>query len=205
MARIISALVLSACMIISGSALAGDSGQFMPVGETARAPIGHRDYCRRDPDDCVPTQIAPRLHLDRATMTMLREVGKTINRSIEAASDRAIWDMEEYWTLPSGDVRKGDCEDYALAKRRTLRQSGIDTSNLLMTVVKRPNGEGHAVLVVTTDAGDYVLDNLDDRVLRWDRTPYSFSKRQKAGVPEQWVSVGVETAGFLRVASTPGR
>ena len=49
-----------------------------------------------------------------------------------------------------------------LEKRRDLMSKGISLTDLLITVVRKPDGEGHAVLTVRTDEGDYVLDNLTD-------------------------------------------
>ena len=34
-----------------------------------------------------------------------------------------------------------------------------------MTVARQPNGDGHAVLTVRTSIGEYMLDNLEPRVL----------------------------------------
>ena len=56
-------------------------------------------------------------------------------------------------------------------------------------MVQQPNGEGHAVLTVRTDAGDYILDNLDERVLRWTDTPYRFLKRQAEANSGKWAGI----------------
>lgn len=51
-----------------------------------------------------------------------------------------------------------------LLKRRELIALVIPVNTLLMTLVRQANGEGHAVLTVRTDRGDFILDNLDQRV-----------------------------------------
>ena len=62
-------------------------------------------------------------------------------------------------------------------------------------------GEGHAVLTVTTDKGDFILDNLTDKLVRWDRTGYAFVKRQSQEDENLWVAITPgEDAGA--VAST---
>ena len=66
---------------------------------------------------------------------------------------------------------------------------GIPANTLLMTVVRQPNGEGHAVLTVRTDRGDFILDNLDQRVLAWNDTDYTFLKRQSTANTGTWVSI----------------
>ena len=65
---------------------------------------------------------------------------------------------------------------------------------LLMTVVKDKNDEGHAVLTVKTDHGDYVLDNLTDDVKGWKQTGYRFVKRQSQTDMNTWVSIGPPTS-----------
>jgi predicted transglutaminase-like cysteine proteinase len=57
-------------------------------------------------------------------------------------------------------------------------------------VVRRRNGNGHAVLTVLTDEGDFILDNLTTRVVAWDRTSYRFLMRQSQGSALRWVTVG---------------
>ncbi|TGW07327.1 transglutaminase, partial [Mesorhizobium sp. M2D.F.Ca.ET.145.01.1.1] len=80
-------------------------------------------------------------------------------------------------------------EDYALEKRRELNSLGIAIANLLMTVVRKPDGEGHAVLTVRTDKGDFILDNLVDKVRLWNQTPYRYLKRQASDDTGRWVSI----------------
>ena len=59
-----------------------------------------------------------------------------------------------------------------------------------MTVVRDKKDEGHAVLTVTTDKGDYVLDNHNEDILLWSKTGYHFIKRQSQSHPNLWVSLG---------------
>jgi predicted transglutaminase-like cysteine proteinase len=46
------------------------------------------------------------------------------------------------------------------------------------------------VLTVTTDKGDYVLDNQREDILLWSETGYRFIKRQSQSNPNVWVSLG---------------
>ena len=66
---------------------------------------------------------------------------------------------------------------------------GVPPANLLLTVLKKSDGEGHAVLTVRTDGGDYILDNLTDDILPWDETGYLFLKRQATHHTGRWVSI----------------
>jgi len=58
-----------------------------------------------------------------------------------------------------------------------------------MTVVYDLHGEGHAILTVKTDKGDFILDNLVNNIRSWDATGYYFLKRQSQQDPNIWVSV----------------
>ena len=92
--------------------------------------------------------------------------------------------------VPSPDDGKGDCEDYVLLKRRMLMQAGWPREALLITVVRDKKGDGHAVLTVKTDKGDFVLDNQEEQVLLWSDTGYRFVKRQSQSNPNNWVALG---------------
>ena len=68
---------------------------------------------------------------------------------------------------------------------------GLSPSNVLLTVVKRANGEGHAILTLRTTDGDFVLDNLHPAVRPWDAAKgYRFMKRQSSENAGAWVSIG---------------
>ena len=58
-----------------------------------------------------------------------------------------------------------------------------------MTIVRDLNGEGHAILTVKTDRGEFVLDNLRDEILPWDETGYRFIKRQAQDDPNVWLDL----------------
>ena len=85
--------------------------------------------------------------------------------------------------------KKGDCEDYVLLKRRILMERGWPESTLLITVVRDQNNEGHAVLTVRTDKGDFVLDNKRRDIVRFADTPYTYIKRQSERNPLVWISL----------------
>ena len=95
--------------------------------------------------------------------------------------------VEEYWAYP--DNVYGDCEDYALEKRRELMDAGVPAGDLLMTVARQPNGDGHAVLTVRTSLGEFILDNLETKVLSWTDTDYTYLKRQSTENSGVWVTI----------------
>jgi len=105
---------------------------------------------------------------------------------IAPRTDQEMWGQEELWSYPD---RQGDCEDYVLEKRRQLIRLGVPAGNLLITVVRQRNGDGHAVLTMRTSLGDFVLDNLEPKILAWTDTDYQFLKRQSERNSGVWVAV----------------
>ena len=88
-----------------------------------------------------------------------------------------------------------------LEKRKLLMEKGFSAGDLLITVVRKPDGEGHAVLTVRTSEGDYILDNLSADVKLWTDTPYTFLKRQASFSAGRWVTIengNVVVVGALR-------
>ena len=68
-------------------------------------------------------------------------------------------------------------------------EKGFAAGDLLITVVCKPDGEGHAVLTVRTTEGDFILDNLNNEVKSWTETPYRYLKRQASFHAGRWVSI----------------
>jgi predicted transglutaminase-like cysteine proteinase len=124
--------------------------------------------------------------MDDHAWNVVRDVNRAINTRYIARTDLEAYGVEEYWTYPTVFA---DCEDYALQKRKELAQLGFALSDLLITVVRKPDGEGHAVLTLRTTDGDFILDNLDNDVLAWNQTPYTFLKRQATFNTGRWVTI----------------
>ncbi|SDA51195.1 Predicted transglutaminase-like cysteine proteinase [Mesorhizobium qingshengii] len=160
----------------------------MATGGLTSQPIGHYDFCKLNPGECSirPTNLAPTPMTD-GLMRKLISITAKVNAAVKPMSDMEIYGKDEVWAYPDKGV--GDCEDYVLEKRRELSHMSISLADLLITVVRKPDGEGHAVLTVRTDKGDYVLDNLTDKVKPWDQTGYRFLKRQAIDNTGRWVSI----------------
>jgi len=116
----------------------------------------------------------------------VQDINRTVNHDIKPATDIDLYGVADYWTYP---VDKGDCEDYVLLKKRYLTEVGIKPEAILITVVLDEHREGHAILTLVTDKGDYILDNRRSEILRWDETGYLFLKRQSQGMAKEWVSL----------------
>lgn len=188
--RAFGATVLLCLAILTNPARSETRSAGMALKGPTTQPIGHLLFCRENKRECEPptSHIAPGpLELSRSTILSVATVNTMVNARIKARSDMNIYGIEERWAYPASE---GDCEDFALLKRRLLAAEGIDLANLLMTVVLRPDGEGHAVLTLRTTQGDFILDNLEWRVLPWTETPYTFLKRQSSADPGRWIDIG---------------
>ena len=162
----------------------------VPAGEAASVPFGWADFCTRAENerDCkVQSVAAADAIMDARAWSLARRVNTSVNVSIEPVSDLANYGVEDYWTYP--DNGKGDCEDYALLKRRELMNLGFPREALLMTVVRDLEGEGHAVLLLKATSGDFILDNKVNAIRRWSATGYRYVKRQSQENPNVWVSL----------------
>ena len=173
----------------AGAAGAMERALFVAVGESARAPIGWIEFCVENPRDCAGHKTAARdIVLSQQTWSSLVRVNDWVNQSIKPITDMDHWGVVEKWSYP--DDGYGDCEDYVLLKRRMLMEAGWPREAMLITVVRDKKGEGHAVLTVKTDKGEFILDNQEDRVLLWSETGYRFVKRQSQTDQNIWVSLG---------------
>ena len=160
-----------------------------PALELTQPPRGWVEFCARQPDECAGTTTAARpLALSPEAWLSLIRVNKWVNETIKPLTDLEHWGEVDLWSYP--DDGYGDCEDYVLLKRRMLIQSGWPRGALLVTVVRDTKDEGHAVLTVATEKGDYILDNQREEILLWSETGYRFIKRQTQYNPNAWVSMG---------------
>jgi predicted transglutaminase-like cysteine proteinase len=162
---------------------------YASVGAEARAPIGWIEFCVEHRRECDNGRSAPRdVVLSAKAWNAMVKVNTWVNESIKPITDQEHWGVVENWNYP--DDGYGDCEDYVLLKRRMLMQAGWPREALLITVVRDKKGDGHAVLTVKTNRGEFVLDNQESEVLPWSETGYRFVKRQSQANPNIWVSLG---------------
>jgi predicted transglutaminase-like cysteine proteinase len=172
-----------------------------PAGPLTSAPVGWVDFCQRYRSECDDSDLpAATIVLTPESWKDLRSTNDLVNRMIEPVSDLVHWKVPEKWDYPSDG--KGDCEDYVLMKRKLLLQRGYARQALLIAVVyKSDDEEGHAVLMVKTDAGDLILDNRRDNILHWNNTGYEFMKRQSQENQNRWVWLGNPIAAPVAVSA----
>jgi predicted transglutaminase-like cysteine proteinase len=192
-ALIATGLLTGGLVALNAPSAAGSmQSTFAPVGEPTSVPYGWVDFCQRYRGECEsPELTAADVNLTPKTMKEIERVNQWVNSNITPMSDVEHWGVIDQWDYPSDG--KGDCEDYALLKRKLLIEQGLPRQALLMTVVKDQNNDGHAVLTVKTNKGDFVLDNMRDDVRASTQTGYRFVKRQSQTNENIWVTIGAPT------------
>ena len=159
-------LALAAMLFgISAAAQAGEGRLlYASLGDTTRAPIGWVEFCADNAAQCQGAPTQPRdIVMSQAAWRDLVKVNRWVNETVKPLTDQEHWGVIEKWSLPTDGY--GDCEDYVLLKRKMLIDAGWPREALLITVVRDKKGEGHAVLTVKTDKGEFVLDNQNENVV----------------------------------------
>jgi predicted transglutaminase-like cysteine proteinase len=179
---------LAALMALAPAGVAAAKSQAFAreYGETL-PPIGFVEYCQRNPDTCLPgAGKHRRAQLSDEKWLLVRMVNAFVNGAIAPVTDETLYGTAEYWTLPAD---AGDCEDVVLLKKQILESKGIPAESLRITVVLDEQGEGHAVLSLVSNRGDFILDNRRNEIRKWSDTGYTLLKRQSAQDPRRWVSL----------------
>jgi predicted transglutaminase-like cysteine proteinase len=195
------AVACVAVLAAAGSAAAGERlayggpvttherAAYIAVGDVTRSPIGWVEFCVEYKPECNTKPSTPRdVVLTSQALSDMVKVNAWVNDNIKPVTDLEHWGVVERWNYP--DDGQGDCEDYVLLKRRMLMQAGWPREALLITVVRDKKGDGHAVLTVKTNRGEFILDNQEAQILPWNKTGYRFVKRQSQSDPNLWVALG---------------
>lgn len=188
-------LALAAFAIQAGAARAYGNPDvaYASVGGETSIPFGWVEFCQRYKGECDGAGLpAADVNLTDKAMREIQQVNAFVNHAVEAVSDMEHWGVVDRWDYPTDG--KGDCEDYALMKRKMLIERGFPRQALLVTVVRDENNEGHAVLTVKTNAGEFILDNLNDEVKPVSRVAYRLMKRQSQQDQNVWVALGPTAA-----------
>lgn len=194
LARAARLSLLGATLLLGGAATQAQTVASLPEGGTAvesglqaRPVAAWTDFCNRYPSECEVDVSEPAvIPLTPAVWHTLATVNRRVNARIRPITDMAHWGVVDRWDFPDDGL--GDCEDIQLLKRRMLIERRLPRRALRMTVVIDEIGEGHAVLMVRTDRGDLILDNKTNAVLAWQRTGYTFIKREGQD-GRAWVSL----------------
>lgn len=143
----------------------------------SRAPKGYVAFCRSNPSECKADGVGV-VSYNSHIRSLIATVNNRVNRSMRPRNDSGA----DVWTV---NATSGDCEDFALTKRSQLIRAGVPAGALRMAVVVTPLGVGHAVLVVKTNRGEFVLDNLRKTIVKRNQTGYAFLRVASAN-PMRW-------------------
>ena len=156
----------------------------MESGPLTMAPLPAVKFCVTQTSECsaAPDEL---VKMDLESFAILSLINQNVNASIQPIH-KAVSGSIDTWAI---NPDQGDCNDYAVTKRHQLMRLGLPSSALLLAAVQTVWGEGHLVLVVRTDRGDYVLDNLTNQIRSWRKTGYRWVKRQSIDNPQYWTAV----------------
>jgi predicted transglutaminase-like cysteine proteinase len=175
-----------------------------PLHDSDRAaaiPAGFVGFCLRFSDQCELSRNGPTtITLTVQSFAEISQINRTVNQQITPEDDSRHYGPAEYWTIPTDGY--GDCEDYALTKRKALLQAGFPIGALRLALVITPERERHAILTLVTDRGDFVLDNLSDTVRPWTEASYTWLERQNPTKPWRWDVLTADNAGSSPTAAT---
>jgi predicted transglutaminase-like cysteine proteinase len=191
----IKAAFIGFSLLLSGVAAQAQTLAALPVSidpimsmGTAKPIQGWSKFCENYRSECTVDLTEPAaIELTPQVWKTILAVNQRVNSTIKAVTDEDHWGAVDVWGFP--DDGRGDCEDFQLLKRRLLVDSGLPGRAMRMTVVIDELGEGHAVLLVRTNRGDFILDNKTSSVLPWNRTGYVYIKRESQDTVG-WVSLG---------------
>ncbi|MBE0414820.1 transglutaminase-like cysteine peptidase [Yoonia sp.] len=172
-------------LFLSTTAAQASEGVFLASRMTVAAPAGATDLCTTYRWACARADVAVQISAEQLAFAAV--LNRQINRDVRSISDQTQYRRPEHWALPTS--RGGDCEDFALLKKKKLIEAGVNPQNLLVATVLDRDRNAHAVLVIRTPQGDYVLDNLHNRILHWQSTGYTFLRMQNPDNPVEWTAV----------------
>ena len=110
---------------------------------------------------------------------LAESINRRVNFSTEYRTDLKQYGVPDFWSVAK---KYGDCEDYALAKRKALLDLGWPADKLGLVVCVDETCTGHCVLWVMTDKGSYILDNRYEWPMLPSSLPYKWESMLCNGV-----------------------
>ncbi|PZU85209.1 MAG: hypothetical protein DI528_12795 [Shinella sp.] len=156
---------------------------FLEEKAAALAPYAFVRFCVETPGECEPKHGAEEVGMSTDIAIDIASINKSVNHGIAPRNDRRGRDV---WTL---SPRYGDCDDYAVTKRRKLIEAGLPARSVRLAIGRTPEGQGHAVVIVRTSTADLVLDNRSDAVKRVNEVDLVWIKIESADNPKWWYAL----------------
>lgn len=171
---------------IAAFGFAAGAASAAPLGSLARQhnakslpPIQFQIFCIQNPAQCKaggPSLVSytPKIK------NLITSVNSQVNRQIKPRNEK-----RDIWQVAYGANVEGDCDDYVMTKRHRLIRAGVPASALRIAMVRTKSGEGHAVLLVKTSSGEYVLDNIRKTIVKREQSGYRYVRVSGAN-PMSW-------------------
>lgn len=207
--------LLAALLVFTGSSAAlagpelqGSSLENLPQWQRIVAEFNSEipvyDRCGIAGGDCPWKSVAAWQNLIIESRTLpvrqrLENVNLWFNKKIPYKEDSIVYGERDRWASLRDFLEKsGDCEDFAIAKYITLRQSGVPADAMQIVMVYDPAGAAdHAILAVQYDAQIFVLDNRHDSIVP-DERGHAYRPYFSFNEDTLWTYDELETAGKRR-------
>ena len=182
-AAVVTGLTMAATLFSAGGAAAytnpaAVSSHGLVTQYAAITPLSLQFFCAQNKSECASSGRG-QVTMSPNLMAVLKQVNSHVNRSIRPERDTAdVWEL---------NPTSGDCEDYVLSKRSALIRQCVSSGALRIAYTHTRRGEPHAVLVVRTSEGDYVLDNLTNSVKTLRASGYNIRSMSSPN-PTRWVA-----------------
>ena len=181
-AAAMAGLTIAATMFSAGGAAAYSNvkvSTFELVTQTAAVtPLSMQYFCAQHRSECAASGRG-QVTMSPNLMAVLKQINGHVNRAIRPQRDTAdVWEL---------NPTSGDCEDYVLSKRSALIRQGVSAGALRIAYTHTRRGEPHAVLVVRTSEGDFVLDNLTNSVKTLRASGYNI-RSMSSSDPTRWTA-----------------
>lgn len=154
----------------------------MTFKDNTLAPIAWVEFSHEHPDQAKASLITTPIPDSDYLMEELTSINEEVNKRLSPKLDSNGWCV---WPPDN----QGNCTDYVVTKRSELLKNGLPASCLLIADVRTPDNEPHAVLVVRTTSGDWVLDNRNPMVYLWGDVGYQYIRVQSPEDPNMWKTV----------------
>lgn len=183
LAAVVTGLTMAISLFSVGGAAAytshGKVAAFDLVTQTAAiTPLSMQYFCARHKSECAASG-SSQVTMSPNLVAVLKNVNARVNRAIRPQNDTAdVWEL---------NPASGDCEDYVLSKRSALIRQGVSAGALRIAYTHTRRGEPHAVLVVRTSDGDYVLDNLTNAIKTVRASGYNIRSMSSPN-PMRWTA-----------------
>ena len=130
-AALLGAILALAAIAAPAQALDTTNIAFIQTSAGATSiPVGHLEFCKSRPAECQAyDQVVPATTLTDESWQQLVSINAYHNQNVVPVTDEVLYHTAEFWTYPNG---YGDCEDFALIKRRDLINAGWHPSTLMI-------------------------------------------------------------------------